>query len=247
MLEQLQTGFLSTIRGSASAIGLGPSTISHDQTWRIYQRNYMQSHVAALVDTYSTVCSLVGERYFRHVAEAYVSQSDSKDGDLNEYGADFPAYLTGVVGIRETPYLPDIARLDWHWLQQLRAPIHHQDWLPYLLSMDSHRWPAVRAVSGAVRVASRSPIFAIWEMTALGGEPVDLATGAQTVLITRLENVKVTLLSPAEDAFLVRWLSGSTLEASLEHAFEICQELEIGPLLTRMATIGAVQSIESTL
>lgn len=247
MLERLQSEFLAAIRGAACNVALGQSAVSPEQTWRIYRRNYVQSHIAALMDTYSTVCSIVGEGYFRHLAGVYVTQSDSLDGDLNEYGADFPAFLDGASAAQELLYLADVARLDWAWLQMLRATQRLDDWLPQLLSLPPERWPAVRAIAGGVRIASAFPIFDIWKLAALDGEPVDLAKGGQTVLVTRPNEVEVNLLSPVEDAFVARWLGGSTLEEALECALSTGQGLDIGTLLTRMAATGAVQSIESTI
>lgn len=246
MLERLQRDFHAAVRGAAPALALGASRITPQQTWDIYRRNYMDSHIAALKDTFSTVCTIVGDDYFRQTAREYVACAESCDGDLNEYGATFPAFLSGHDVQDRLPYLSDVARLDWAWFTVLRMDLQMTDWLAALLTMPPERWPAATARAAGMRVSSHYPLYAIWQLSNGGAEPVDLNAGGQSVLVTRGQNVEVSDLTPGEDAFVSHWLSGTSLEAALEAAMSVDKHLALPALLTRLAEVGAIESIEST-
>lgn len=245
VLEEFQSAFLASIRGQQSQISFGPSKIPSDQTWQIYRRNYRETHVAALGDTYSTVRSLVGDSYFRQLAIAYVKIADSHSGDLNDYGAGFADFLAQPPGNNALPYLPDMARVDWAWFQALRFAHGPGNWLAKLLGSPPEHWPLAKATPACCLLRSDFPIHRIWELAAKGGETVNLDQGGESMLISRPSHVEVSLLSAAEAAFLACWLNGSTLETGLEAALAVDGQFDIASHLTRLAALGAIHSIES--
>jgi len=245
MHEHTQRDFLAAVRGETSQVALGASLIPPDVTWQIYRRNYLDAHVGALEDTYSTVRSLVGEAFFRVLARQFVGESHSVSGELNDYGNDFAHFLAGSRIIETLPYLEDVARLDWAWLDMLRCPHQGGHWLAQLLALSPDAWPQATARAAGTIITSAYPLYSIYMLATEGGETVDLSQGAQAILISMSGQVQVTLLTNAQAACVARWFSGSTLEAALEAGLAIDEQLDISALLCQLAAVGAVHSIES--
>lgn len=240
MLEQLQQSFLASVRGTGKAV---PGVTGN---WTVYRRNYIELHLDALTDTFSSVVRLVGSRFFRHLARGFVFAADSTSGDLNDYGAHFPAYLATHALCHSMPYLPDMARLDWAWFEVLRSPGPAGDWLAALLATAPAHWPETTARPAARWLVSAYPVYDIWQLSDREGANVDLDKGGQAVLITRPGTVQVSLLAPAEARFVAHWFTGAGLEGSLEAALAVAPDFDLHTHLYRLARLQAVYSLEST-
>lgn len=241
-LERLQSGFLGALLGTDPAPELGPSRIDPARSWEIYRNNYRSVHAAALADTYGSVRALVGDACFAQLARQYVVQHASTSGDLNDYGAQFPAFLERAGSVADLPYLPDIARLDWAWLDVLRAPWEPGDWLAALLRRPPGQWHAARVAPAARLVRSAWPIHAVW-MVAHGEAPAaSLDQGAQAVLVSRTSAVHVSALDEPEARFAERWLGGARLDEAFDAAIE-AGRFELPDFLLRLATLGAVERL----
>lgn len=96
-----------------------------DQRIAIYSSNVRTSHRNALRDVFPVCERLVGAKYFKQLAGAYLEQYPSQDQDLNFYGNVFPEFLEQVISTRaeaaSLPYLPHVARLEWHYHQAYYA------------------------------------------------------------------------------------------------------------------------------
>jgi hypothetical protein len=87
--------------------------IAADQRLAVYRNNTMVSLTAALQETFSVVCRLVDERFFKFAAHSYIVAHPPRAPRLSEYGEDFADFLAGFAPVRHLPYLPDVARLEW--------------------------------------------------------------------------------------------------------------------------------------
>lgn len=92
----------------------------------VYRNNVMSSLVDALASTYPVLEQLVGEAFFRAMAQLYVQQSPPRSPLLVEYGADFADFVERFAPASELPYLADVARLE---LQRIKA-YHAEDGIP---------------------------------------------------------------------------------------------------------------------
>jgi hypothetical protein len=250
MLESMQRHFFETLKQERPAPLLGASNIGPEQTWAIYRRNYLEGHVAALADTYGTVRDLVGIDYFGQLARRYVSKYDSLSGDLNDYGNDFAdfldAFLTTAPGGAALPYLPDIARLDWLWFAQLRAPLAAADWLDKLLALPPACWQDITAFPAGLLLRSEFPIYRIWRLNQGDVGEVDLSADGETVFLTRPDSVAVTLLSEAQAIFIEHWFSGETLGFALTAALEIDDDFDFPAFLLRLRRLAPYRQSRST-
>lgn len=94
-----------------------PATALRSQAFAVYRNTSARGAVEALRATYSTVNHLLGDDGFTQVALEYRRGTPPSGPVLSDYGADFAAYLTRQPWTCELPYLADVARLDWLWLE----------------------------------------------------------------------------------------------------------------------------------
>lgn len=92
-----------------------PSLRAH--AFAIYRNTSARGAIEALRATYSTVNQLLGDEGFSHVALEFRQESPPAGPVLSDYGAGFPGYLAKQPWTCELPYLADVARLDWLWLE----------------------------------------------------------------------------------------------------------------------------------
>ena len=74
---------------------------------RVYRNTCRSTLIETLRLTYPAVERLVGREYFERAAGKFVERHPARNGYLNEYGAEFPAFLAGLKAARELAYLPD--------------------------------------------------------------------------------------------------------------------------------------------
>lgn len=83
----------------------------------IYQNLYQTNLIACLASTYSVVAQLVGQDCFQQMAKQYIKTFPSRSPNLNDYGDNFPEFINTIAEVGSLPYLSDIARLEWLYLQ----------------------------------------------------------------------------------------------------------------------------------
>ncbi|MBP6097513.1 MAG: putative DNA-binding domain-containing protein [Methyloversatilis sp.] len=79
----------------------------------IYRGNVVANAGAALALAYPVCRRITGDDYFDGLVRRYRAETPSVDGDLNRYGSTFADFLDRFEPVRELPYLPDVARLEW--------------------------------------------------------------------------------------------------------------------------------------
>ena len=92
------------------------------QAFTVYRNTCARGAVEALRASYPTVDMLVGDEMFTQVALDYRREALPSSPILSEYGGSFPAFLARQPWSCELPYLADVARLDWLWLESFLAP-----------------------------------------------------------------------------------------------------------------------------
>lgn len=103
----------------------------------VYRNTCARGSVEALRSAFPTVDMLLGQEMFSEVALAYRGERPPASPVLSAYGAGFPDFLAGQPWVTELSYVPDVARLDWLWLECFLAPDHapahkraSDHWLP---------------------------------------------------------------------------------------------------------------------
>jgi len=107
-LRDSQAQFYAAIFDSSQAVdGVDNSRLA------IYRHTIFSTLNTALISSYPVIVKLVGEGFFRFLAQQYIEQYPSLSGDLNQYGEHFFQLVQRCPEAAELPYLADIAKLEW--------------------------------------------------------------------------------------------------------------------------------------
>lgn len=101
--------------GLSSANGADPAS-----RFAVYRNNVQSSLINALADSYPVTLQLVGDAFFRAMAQSYVGQCPPTSPLINDYGNDLADFIEGFVPAASVPYLADVARLE-----RLRVKAYH--------------------------------------------------------------------------------------------------------------------------
>lgn len=209
----------------------------------IYRHNVFSTLRGALADLYPVTKRIVGEEFFNHLADAFIRATPSPSGDLNQFGREWADYLAADPEVAELAYLPDVARLEWHW----HCAFHAAD----VTAFDVTKLAAVSAEQqGALRfrrnpatalMVSRFPLFNIWQVNQpdyAGEMAIDWSLPGDHLVISR-EDVACTLqvLATADHAFLQSLLAGESLETAADAGFAADAEFDL-----QSALIEAIRS-----
>lgn len=115
-LASFQRDFSRALMSGAQSV---PSLRSY--ALAVYRNTAARGTVEALRATFSTVNQLLGEDGFTQVALHYRDGEPPASSVLSDYGSGFPEYLASQPWTSELPYLADVARLDWLWLESFLA------------------------------------------------------------------------------------------------------------------------------
>lgn len=210
--EPLGAGFLAWCAGPHAEAGVAA-----------YRRGVRANLSGAVRASYPVVGRIVGDGFFEVAIRRYVAGHASTCGDLNAYGHDFGDFLAGFEPAAGLPYLPDVARMEWH-VQEVYglADAPAQD-LSLLAEVGPERWGDLRFGLDPAHVvfASDWPLARLWHVNQpgyAGDFSVDF-DAAQTVLIHRRPvGTAVEALTQGEAALLTTLSAGAAFEAAVARA-----------------------------
>jgi len=215
----------------------------------VYRHNVFTNLRNVLGDIFPVVKRIVGEAFFVHAADQFIRTHPSHSGDLNRYGAQWPAFLAGYPHAAELPYLPDVARLEWAW----HACFHAAE----AATLDLGRLADVPAglhgalvfrLHPAVRLlASEFPILRIWQVNQddySGALEIDWEQGGDHLLVRRddAQSVEVVIqaLPPAAFAFLDAMRRQGSLETAATAALEGDDAFDLQGFLLEFVQCGVI-------
>lgn len=230
----------------------GPDGGPAPKRFNVYRNNVAVSLVEAVTDSFPATVQLLGEDYFKAVARVFVTNHPPRSPVLLWYGSDFADFLRSFPPLAAYGYLPDVARLEWAWLEAYHAadavPLSPETLgrmpqnLLAELTLEPH--PACRLVRSAW------PIFSLLSANRFGGDhPSDLAE-AQDCLVSRADlDVEVRLLRPGGAALLEALCEGLPLGQAAQRAAELLpdEEFDLGGCLSDLLAAGAFQDLEGAL
>ncbi|MDA8363633.1 MAG: DNA-binding domain-containing protein [Gammaproteobacteria bacterium] len=179
---------------------------------QIYRNVVFHNLSGALKTAYPAVLALVGVDFFEGAAARYIRDYPSVSGNLQDYGARFPAFLSDMPEAHGVPYLADIARLEWARQQAYLAedawPLDPETVSGIAPEMPSE--PGLRLHPSVRLVESRYPVFDIWMYCQQAGtEPPSLDSGGQRVLLWRdQDQVAMRAIEAPGAAFIGDMLTG---------------------------------------
>ena len=251
-LPDLQAAFAAHVAGGdradLAAIVVS-DTISADARLRVYRHHVSHSLCAALAATFPTVQALVGEGFFRTLAQSFVAQALPTQPVLAEYGADFPAFVEAHEPARALPYLTDVARLDWALNVAFHSPEGRRLVAADLAGIAPDRLPSLSLAlpEGASLIRSRYPIDRIWTAAQPGtpADTVDLDAGrADLLVLRRADDAAFIVLNAGEAAFVAALAEGMSLETAAELAASAEPGFDLSTAFARLLTLEAFAALQ---
>ena len=177
-----------------------------DSRLNIYRQTIFHSLENALRTSYPVIVKLVGDDFFRFLAQQYIQQYSSVSGDLSRYGDVFFQLLQSLPETAELPYLADVAQLEWY----VQLAENSRDTTPFpietLIAVAPEHYPDLQFFlhPSVNLLSSLYPIADIWQANQRDGDGVvELYTGEYYYLIYRVDyQVTVTSVNADQWAFL---------------------------------------------
>jgi len=227
---------------------VGPDGNHAPKRFSVYRNNVIVSLTEALGETFPAVRSLLGDDYFKALARAFVVAHPPTSPVLLWYGGDFPGFIEAFPPLKAYPYLSDVARVEWTWLQAY----HAEDAAPLdPAALAAYAPDTVGAARFAGHPAAHvlSSRWPVWDLLRANRfEPgaqveIDLAE-AQSVMITRPElDVEFVLLRPGAEIFTAALLQGASLADAATAAQEACADFSLSDSLSDCLSNGAFKSL----
>jgi hypothetical protein len=251
-LPDLQAALAAHVMGRdradlvAAVVG---DTIPADARLRVYRHHISHSLCAALAATFPTVQALVGEGFFRTLAQSFVSGALPAQPVLAEYGADFPAFVATYEPARTLPYLADIARLDWALNVAFHSPEGRRLAATDLAGIAAERLPSLSLglPEGASLIRSHYPIDRIWTAAQPGApaDTVDLDAGrADLLVLRRADDAAFIVLDAGEAIFVTALAGGLSLEIAEEQTVSTEPGFDLSTAFARLLTLRAFAALQ---
>lgn len=239
--EHWQADFATALRDPDAPVPALFAPCDAESRFSVYRNNSAVALSGALKEQFPIVLQLVGDEAFGGLARAFARGFPPLSPVLGDYGAAFPDFLNTFladIGANETPFLPDVARLDWACLRALRAEEAESCGLDRLATLDLAGLGAVRAKthSSLALVASNWPLLALRDPD---GCAIDDWRG-ETILVLRPHaETRLVAVSPAVAAFLRACEEGVSLAEAAQAAEAVEPGFDFGQTLVGLTQAGA--------
>jgi hypothetical protein len=184
----------------------------------IYRNTILTGLKRALRLAFPAVERLVGGEFFAGAADAFIADHPPRAAYLDQYGVEFPVFLSRFPSAASLPYLADVARLEWAVSCALHAPDESPLELRRLAAVapEDQCRVSFRAHPSVGLMRSDFPVDDIWRAVLSGDEQamaaLDLSAGPVFLLIERGETgVEVTRMQESAWRFLGALCSGEPL------------------------------------
>jgi hypothetical protein len=166
-----------------------PAGVDAAERLGVYANGYPARVQAALEETFPALAHVVGASRFSDLVHRYVDATPLRSYNLNDAGAELAQFLIGDPLAIELPFLPDLARLEWHVARAFHA--YDQPVLDptALASWSAEQWEGamLRFQPWVAVVFSDWPIRDIWACrdTPIEEIDIDLEQRPDSVLVRR--------------------------------------------------------------
>jgi putative DNA-binding protein len=219
----------------------------------IYRNTFASVLTTALRLSYPAVHRLVGADFFEGAARSFIERHPPKCACLDDYGVEFPDFLSAFTPASSLPYLPDVARLEW----AVSRALHAADAEP----LDARRLAALGDTE-RVRVTFvphpslafvhvRHPADDIWRAVLQEDDAalaaINPAASRAWLLVQRLpEGVETRRMSESAWRFTAALCAGRPLPAALAEAGNIDAPALLAEHLAsgRFADFSLIESID---
>jgi hypothetical protein len=215
-----------------------------ERRFAVYRNNVVVGLVNALAARFPAVQRIVGEEFFRAMAQLYVRAHPPRSRLLMQYGDGFADFIAGFEPASELVYLADVARLE---AARTRA-YHAADKAPIdpkrLQSVDESALGDLRIERhpAAEIVRSDFPVVTIWAMNSGEREPdaIEDWRGEDALVVRPQLEVFVRALPPGGAVFLTALFGGARLGDAVKAAQAEHEGFDLVANLAGLISSGAI-------
>jgi hypothetical protein len=226
---------------------VGPDGAVSHKRFSVYRNNVAISLIEAMAANFPAIERLVGEAFFASLAKAYIFEHPPSIPMLFLYGDQFAEFLETFEPVKELPYLADVARVEFAWLQAYHAADEDIVDAPSLAAI-----PAENVGQAIFSAHPASWVFrSIWPAATIvsrnreGADcsDIDLSQG-EDILITRPElDVQTRVLPQGGYGFLSSLIAGATLEQATVTATQNDENFDLSMQLSGILECGVFTTI----
>jgi len=218
-----QTAFATALRDPTRAVpkAVGPRDRNAPLArFNVYRNNSAVSLTEAIADSYPVVRELVGDAFFTALARAFVDQNVPNSPVLIHYGGGFADFIADFEQAATLPFLADVARIEWAWVQAYHAADNTSINADVLQSITPEALHQTRlALHPSLHlVQSEWPAISIWSAHQIDDSAARqetlraIAQAGECGLIVRPQfEVNVQLVQPAVWQLLAAFSDGASL------------------------------------
>lgn len=234
-LHKLQRDFLAAVlldgpqENLLPAIATSPQ-LSPAQRLQIYRNNVHLILKGTLQNIFSVTCKLVDKRFFDYAAYEFICQNPPQTGDMNNYGADFPAFLKQFKPMQNYLFGADVAAIEWQRNLSYRAaentPTNAED----LKQMGEKELSSLRLTLAphAFIFSSGFPAGSIWKAVCADKEPnVDMSQSEHVLTYRHHLNIYSEVIPPADAMLLQSLTNHTTFHEAVQKVTEEYPDLNI--------------------
>jgi hypothetical protein len=224
-----------------------PGGFPPERRFAVYRNNVCVGLVDALAERFPICVQLVGDEFFRAMAQCYVRAFPPRSPMLFEYGDGFATFVSEFEPARELPYLPEVARLEY----AVGAAYHAADAAPLPLDL-IRALPLDRLESATAAlhpsthvIASKHPIVSIWRrhMSDEKMRPLELDRGEEALVVRPELAIIVTALPAGGSAFVDALRRGRTFGEAVNAASGVAAEFKLTDCLRELLVAEAFVAI----
>jgi hypothetical protein len=245
-LEFARALFAAGPGGAHRAPQIRADGVSPVQRLGFYRTNVLGNYLDALRASFPAVERLVGNGYFRHLAQRYIAAHPSRSGDLNRYGDAFAGFLASLPVSERLPYVADVARLEWALEESFSEGEHAPLAIERLAQVPAED---VERLTFSLHPACRLlrspyPVRRIWRLAQAdreADEKVELDMGGEDLLVRRQGfELVIDGLAPGDYELLCAIAAHATLAHAHTSALAACAKFDIAACLQRHVGAGTL-------
>lgn len=239
MLHDLQRGFADVALANKLAPLVADVRAAKGTTERrlgVYRNNTVNSLTNVLKAAYPVLERIVGERFFRGLALAFIEAHPPQQPTLFRYGGDLATFLESFPPAQQVPYLADVARLEWARIESYfaadRGPLD-----PHALAaIDPEELGDVRfTMHPSIRLVESSyPVFEVWSVNQGDQKTIpkiDFERGEHGFVLRRDNIVSQRILNASDYKWLWAIARGVPLGPATAQALELEQTFDLQNIL----------------
>ncbi|MFT5609809.1 MAG: hypothetical protein ACI9WC_002335 [Arenicella sp.] len=208
-LRLVQGNFLDGLLGLDDK--LSPAIDAHKHRLWIYQNNVFAATREYLEEVYPALLGLVGDKFFKQMAQVFVQNNPPSEGDVYLFGEDFDSVIVQFDALQEMPYLVDLMHYEWalhtaYFASLANCIDPNKTEQSELLSMPLCFNPSVAIIH------SKYPIYEIHRQSLPGHcdeVAIELNQSQDSLIVYKQEHAVVSRLLNEDEAIFVDVLANS--------------------------------------